>query len=123
MATLTSMHGRLGSERNLVWCVPKPRNLDKVPSFFGEIAIAKSFLFYFFLGHNTVLVVAKCNDANPSRSPLANAYSSLSSPSVIRRDALQHRSMWRSPLLITLDAATCNPQQDTAPPPTTLEQR
>ena len=74
MATLTSMLGWLNSERNLVWCAPKPSNLDKVPSFFGEIAIAKYFIFYFFLGRNTVLIVARCNDANPWHSPLANMY-------------------------------------------------
>jgi len=46
------MFGRHNLEKlvykNLVWCAPKPSNLDKSPSAFGEIAIANFFFLFFF---------------------------------------------------------------------------
>ena len=54
VAKLISMFGRHNLEKlvykNLVWCAPKPSNLDKSPSAFGEIAIANFFFFFSFLG-------------------------------------------------------------------------
>jgi len=54
VAKLISLFGRHNLEKlvykNLVWCAPKPSNLDKSPSAFGEIAIANFFFFFSFLG-------------------------------------------------------------------------
>ena len=52
LAKLISMFGRHNLEKlvykNMVWCAPKPSNLDKSPSAFGEIAIANFFFLFFF---------------------------------------------------------------------------
>jgi len=61
VAKLISMFGRHNLEKlvykNLVWCAPKPSNLDKSPSAFGEIAIANFFFFLFFFGPSFLVLL------------------------------------------------------------------
>jgi hypothetical protein len=64
MVKLISMLGRDSSKRNLVWCVPKPSQLDKPPLIFGEISTCYRmfFLFWAYLPCTPVNIIISINE-------------------------------------------------------------